>query len=655
MQVHTNAVSLSHAGAIAVARQAFFETGAMPQGQVDDAVLRSWVRCRDAGRHHREPCDFSVDRADELRALLERERVLCDAAAPELERLGRAVAGAGYAVLLTNSRSRALAVVGQLDRHGASLRAAFRPGVDLSENAIGTNAMSNAVIEGRAVRVFADEHFFAMNGSFHCLAAPVFDPFGHAVGSVDVTRDTGGASAAPLVLVQACAQAIERRLFERLEGFLLLRLGWHAAHSAVSGESMLAFGPDGELLALDRAASALLSIPQQRRGMHFNDVFEDGFAALVGEVRRGQAPASLRLQDGVLVFAQSMELRNMPQMPARTAAAPAAHVPEFGDASTRTAFLRARTALDGGLPILLAGETGTGKEVAARALHAASARAQGPFVAINCAAVPAELIEAELFGHAEGAFTGARRGGAMGKIEAAHRGTLFLDEIGDMPLHLQAVLLGALERREVTRLGSLQARKVDLQLICASHRPLQEMVALRQFREDLYFRLAGYSLRMPPLRERGDLDLLVDTLLVEEAGDIGSLRLEDAAREALLRHAWPGNVRELRYAIRHARAMAVLPGHISLADLPEGLSATLPSPEQQALPAPQAVAAVLAPATRHLGDIERQTIEAVLIECEQNMTLAARRLGIGRATLYRKVKAKRDVTKARACATGTAS
>jgi transcriptional regulator of acetoin/glycerol metabolism len=205
-------------------------------------------------------------------------------------------------------------------------------------------------------------------------------------------------------------------------------------------------------------------------------------------------------------------------------------------------------------PVLLCGETGSGKEVFARAVHDGSPRAGGAFVAVNCASIPDSLIESELFGYRAGAFTGAQRSGRRGKIAQADGGTLFLDEIGDMPLELQARLLRVLEERQVTPLGSEEVITVDFQLLSASHRNLLELVEQGRFREDLYYRLAGVELRLPPLRERSDRAELIRSLLVAEGG--AESQLTPQAQERLMAYPWPGNVRQLRHVLRSACALS---------------------------------------------------------------------------------------------------
>jgi DNA-binding NtrC family response regulator len=275
-------------------------------------------------------------------------------------------------------------------------------------------------------------------------------------------------------------------------------------------------------------------------------------------------------------------------------------------------------------PVMILGESGSGKEVVARALHDSSPRSKKPFVAVNVAALPADLLESELFGHARGAFTGATAAKA-GLFETAEGGTLFLDEIAEMPLPLQAKLLRALQDGEVRRVGETRAFTVDVRIVCATHRDLSARVTEGVFRQDLLFRLKVLTLRVPPLRERRqDIAPLVKMLLEEERR--GDLRLTPAAVRLLESHPWPGNVRELQNAIKHGVALAE-DGIIDVAHLPEDITAPRPSPMSAA-----------DTASRPLADVEREHVLHVLQACGGSHVEAARVLGIGRNTLWRKLR-----------------
>ncbi|TMH05981.1 MAG: sigma-54-dependent Fis family transcriptional regulator, partial [Betaproteobacteria bacterium] len=283
----------------------------------------------------------------------------------------------------------------------------------------------------------------------------------------------------------------------------------------------------------------------------------------------------------------------------------------------------------------LRGETGVGKEVFARTLHERSPHASGAFVAVNCASLPENLIEAELFGYRAGAFTGAQRTGRRGKILQADGGTLFLDEIGDMPLDLQARLLRVLDERRVTPLGTEDTQPVDFQLVSASHRNLAELVSEGRFREDLYYRLNGIELHLPSLRERADRRELIQQILREEGSR--DARLTPEADQLLMNHPWPGNVRQLRHVLRTAVALA--DGHVvdhehfpslqaaPAQPLPTGPSAETPPPAPQ--PAPEGLNIIQAS--------ERQVLLRLLEQHRWNVSNVAKALDVSRNTLYRKL------------------
>ncbi|MBS7601115.1 sigma 54-interacting transcriptional regulator [Pseudomonas sp. RC2C2] len=287
---------------------------------------------------------------------------------------------------------------------------------------------------------------------------------------------------------------------------------------------------------------------------------------------------------------------------------------------------RARRGASSDSPVLLLGETGTGKELLAHAIHAASARAHKAFVSINSAAIPETLLEAEFFGTAPGAFTGAERKGRPGKLQIAEGGTLFLDEIGDMPLPLQSKLLRVLQEKEYEPVGSNQVIHSDVRIIAATSTDLQAAMARGEFRADLYYRLNVLPIQVPPLRERlDDLPALSEAIL-EELGS--QHELEDPAQALLARHAWPGNIRELRNVLERATLLADQP-RLSVGDVQAALGALAPLQVQlPPLSYKQACA-----------DFERQLLENTLARCAGNVPEAARQLGLGRSTLYKKLLA----------------
>ena len=299
----------------------------------------------------------------------------------------------------------------------------------------------------------------------------------------------------------------------------------------------------------------------------------------------------------------------------------------FGDPRMKRNVETIRKVLERDLPLMLFGETGAGKEVVAKAMHQASSRRDKPFVAVNCASLPETLIESELFGYKPGAFTGASRDGNRGKIVQADGGTLFLDEIGDMPLHLQASLLRVLEERTVVPLGGEKPIPVSIRLVSATHRDIRTLIAEGRFREDLFYRIHGISLVIPPLRERADRRELVLKMAQEEAG-AAEIGWEPEALARVIDYSWPGNLRQLRNVLRAATALCE-GNRIRLRDLPLELRET--ASETESATANEAE-------FNALDFAERDALLRVLEEMHWNVSRVAKSLGLSRNTLYRRMK-----------------
>ncbi len=619
---------------IVAARRAYFDCGSEDGDLIDPAIYRSWSRCLTAARSESEDVEFEPVGRARLSELVQRNQLLLEAGAGPLADLEKAIAGAGYAVLLTDSRGYAIAVGGAVAQQH-DIRQAFRPGVNLSEVAIGTSAMSCALNERRPVRVFGPEHFFSANKLFHCAAAPITDPRGRLIGTVDITRGSPEADFGALSLVTRCAHAIEHELFRRLSARAIFSLSWQPHPTEPAADLILAFGDDGEILATNEATRRFMGGDPCQGALSFEDVFEGRFGATLTLLHGGGGVIPVQLRSGIRMFAslwgQARASTGVGAVTARGRGGRAptganTPTPAFGDARIEAELALGLKAVHSGLPVLVQGETGTGKDVMARQIHDRSARRGAAFVAINCAAIPESLIESELFGYAEGAFTGARRGGAIGRIEQAHGGTLFLDEIGDMPVHLQARLLRVLESKEVCRLGGHASQQVDFQLICATHQDVAKAVHEGRFRRDLYYRINGFQLTLPPLRQRADFKALAASILADLSD--GGRSFTDAALAVLAAHRWPGNVRELRHALTYAHALAPQGEALAPAHFPRTLLADIAAGEAPAIPVDAGGA---------LESLEREAIRQALRAAGGNVRLAAQALGISRATLYRRI------------------
>lgn len=624
----------SNPGAVIRARELFFDEGTLPQGLVQDAVWRSWQRCAEQGRKAGESIEFNQVNRSTVIDSAERNRQLILASEPAIVRLAGAMTGTGYGILVTDRDGACVTVHGPINTCGSMLRQALRPGVDLSEAAVATNAMAIAMAEGRPVGIFGAEHFFSQNQTFQCVAAPIYDSSGGLAGSIDISRDAAAPQFGALSLILDCAAAIETALFLQTPTHISVALSWRNDTSVQMSPAILGFGPDGEVQAVSRSGRHFLDIGTTIANLRYQDLFDGSYAEFLNDIKVCRHTIPLTLQSGLRIFARPLTSKRGSVWAARTIVPTQppneAVLPEFGDEGFQTSLQKAIRALSSGLPVLLQGETGTGKEVAARALHDRSAGRGGNFIAINCGAIPKDLIEGELFGYADGAYTGARRGGARGKLEEANGGTLFLDEIGDMPLDLQTRLLRVLENREVTRLGESVVRKLDLQLISATHQDLDSMMRENRFRSDLYFRLNGIRLSIPPMRQRSNISALIDALLHDEG--IAMDRVAPNFRTALETYSWPGNTRELRHALRFAKAMAIDDELLVMAHLPDTLRGIQLAPPESPKDLQSAPVKAL---TKSLKQIESEVMHRALAQSDGNITGAARQLGISRSTLHR--------------------
>ena len=653
----------AHDQRLLLARQRFFEQGMAPEGLVDQQIARSWERCRRFGLNEHNPLPIveGLDRVA-LKTEQDRNRYLLLQGRPIMEHVYEQIRESGSMVILADANGLLLETVGDVDFLNRADRVALTAGASWDENQRGTNAIGTTLLEEAPIAVLGGEHFMERNNFLTCCASPIFGPDGRLIGVLDISGDYRNQHYHTLGLVRLSSLIVEKRLFEAMHGSdIIVSFHSRADYLGSPKEGLAAVSPDGLVLAINRNGTEILGIRQVdavRRD--FSMVFESNLAALVDRLRnRPQASCELNvngrtihLQMRGLIPAPASAGRiydetSAPRSPRRPetspmpAKGPTLDTLNTGDARLQMAIDRARRILGRDIPILIQGESGAGKEIFAKAFHNSGARHNEPFVALNCASIPETLIESELFGYQGGAFTGARKEGAPGKIQQAHGGTHFLDEIGDMPLNLQARLLRVLQERCVTPLGSTRSIQVDISLVCATHRRLREEVVRGTFREDLYYRLNGLCVTLPPLRERTDIRQMVAKLAAAEAGEALPIRFSESALQAMERYDWPGNIRQLFNVIRVAIAL-LDDGEslISESHLPEELFEANPTAGPIAPPLrahdPWA-AAPLESSSGSLEEIGRQAALQALDTVGGNISAAARKLGISRNTLYRKL------------------
>jgi transcriptional regulator of acetoin/glycerol metabolism len=606
-------------------------------------VARSWQRC--LTEYGMQPAGARATQVLPPAALREREQRLGElfrVAVAEMESLYEQIAGSGYAVILADADATILHTISDPALTRAFRAAGLWHGAVWDERHEGTNGIGTCVAEQAPVTVHRDEHFMGYNLSLSCSGAPILDAHGGLLGVLDASSancaDPRLIQRHTMALVAMSANLIARWHF--LQAFpdaYILRFHSRPEFVGLLHEALLAVGDDGRVLAANESALAQLGQVDREGlvGRPIETVFQLGHAALAQ--RAASAPRAIWPIRDAEHGRRFHALVRAPQPRARAVAVPAsvpapAHRYVGSDPRMQHNFHCAQQLFGRRVPILLQGATGTGKEAFARVLHQAAPWADKPFVAVNCGAIPEALIESELFGYTRGAFTDADRHGRTGRILQSSGGTLFLDEIGDMPLLLQTRLLRVIEEFEIVPLGGDRAVAVDLHVISASHRDIRQMVQAGEFREDLYYRLAGTTLHLPPLRDRADRTELIEQLLAEECADAAPLRLLPDALHALLAYAWPGNIRQLRNVLRTAAALCQ-DGVIRRSNLPQEL---LDAASADAPPgaADEAAACCRTP----LDSAEHAALLRELERHRWNITHTADSLGVSRNTLYRKIR-----------------
>ena len=694
--------------------------GAMPAASAQ-VIERAHQRSTAFGLRREQSADLQPLARDALAFTVARNEALCAHARPVMETLSAQIAGTQSMVLLTDAEGVILHALGDDEFVGRARRVALRPGATWAESSKGTNAIGTALALGEALQVNGTDHFLKANDFLTCSCAPILDPQGRVIGALDVSGDHRSQSPHTMALVRMSAKMVENHLFAKVFEDAV-RLRFHARPEFIGTlvEGLAAFTPDGRFLAANRSGQFQLGLSAEALSAHtFASLFGLPMSTVLAHARHGAAAGllTLKLPGGVAVRAlaeyagqpatllwqppdapanpPTLQHREratqQPAAPAGASGRPARARPapqglsslrylDTGDAQLAVVIERVTRLLGRDVPTLILGETGTGKELLARAIHHDGPRARQPFVAVNCASIPETLIEAELFGYEEGAFTGARRKGSVGKIVQAHGGTLFLDEIGDMPLPLQARLLRVLQERSVAPLGATRQVDVDVHIVCATHRNLRDMMAQGSFRTDLYYRLNGLVVRLPALRERTDLAVVMARLLRAQMADDGLPATSAVPRIApdvmalFEAHAWPGNLRQLHHVLRTAALLAEGEDCITMAHLPDdfmeecqaqrgparaavhasapgeapgahtlaGPGTPLPTEfAHPAHPAHPAHAAQPARAVPLLGETTHGALQQALAVHGGNVSAAARALGVSRNTVYRHLRAAR--------------
>lgn len=636
------------------------EMAEMEKKPGNEIIIRSHERSKKFGIKKQQQASRKILGEEELQSLLQTETALRDVAHPIINDFYKLLESSGFIIILTDEEACVLDVMGDRETIARAKRSGIYPGVYLNEENIGTNAMGTAIKENAPVQVSAREHFIEAFHVWTCSAAPIHDPEGEMIGTLNFTADKKLVHPHTLGLVMAAVRAIENSLQNQRIHNMLADSQQHAFSimnnltfgvMTITNDGLIEWINDFACTRLNIKRSLLINTPVDKLLTAWDDIRQElqsasrilDTEAVIGGAKDREtfnlSAFSITDPDGnyngaVLSF-REMEriIRLVNKYTGRQARF------TFDDIISRSANMKelvgyARTVADSPSTILIQGDSGTGKEVFAQAIHNASQRHHYGFVALNCGAIPPNLIESELFGYAEGAFTGAKKGGHPGKFELAHKGTLFLDEIGEMPMDMQVRLLRAIQEGSFTRVGGDKPIAVDIRIIAATNKDLKQEIENGNFRLDLYYRLSVIPLKIPPLAERrDDIDVLVKYFLRNK-----SLKLKkkipglSAETKIMLReYPWPGNIRELENFIEKT---VLLDGKVVLDPAPGPETGP---PAGHSLPA-TGTGSVNPDALLSMDEIEKRTIEEYLHILDNNISRVAKSLDISRNTLYLKMK-----------------
>lgn len=618
-------------------------------------IASSWQRCHNLSvdPHRAERCNIDLP---QLKERLFQNQRLIKIVRPVMERLYDFVRNTGFQVVLSDETGLLLDVIGDTDITSLTSQVELCPGGNWSEASKGTNAIGTAIFERKPVQVFASEHYCESNHFLVCSACPIFDVDGQMVGVLDLSGDYHNSNVHTLGMVVAAVGAIENQLrLQRATEKLYSAYRYSNILLDNMSDGLISVDNRGIITEINSKGAHIFGVdPKLVKGRHLTQlgnvqlpllqILDDGVHYEDKEIVCGQAgkkirsSASLLRDEGGAIIGAIATFREVSNWRTSSrqyylAAPSSSSVDDIVGTGPLMTELKTRTRMAAASisTVLLEGESGTGKELVAKAIHQNGPRQRNPFIAVNCAALPESLVESELFGYEEGAFTGARKGGQAGKFEMANRGTLFLDEIGDMPLSAQMKLLRVIQERKVSRIGASVEREIDIRIIAATLKDLKQEVEAGRFRQDLYYRLNVLNLRIPPLRERlEDIPELAHNLCIRVAArmKVEPKDFDEGLLEKLKSYSWPGNVRELENAIERAMNLAgddpiLTAEHFDQAIPDVELKASVPSD---------------AVSLRPLIDVERETILQAVSFYKGNIQKAANSLGISRNTLYRKMK-----------------
>lgn len=609
---------------VLAARYRFFQLDQVPHGLIPNTILQSWLRCRAHGlTEHSVPVHKKINVSPAQERACNSLLQLCH---PEIQHLQASAREGGSIALVTCPQGRIVNSLDSPDHANEAVLRSLAPFGSFCETDAGTNAVGTSIASRCAIDVLGPEHYLLAFKDLGCSAAPIFDVVGTVIGTLALVSSAERHHPYAMALIRKSVERIEHALFqETFRDANVLHL--HPDQQIIGStlEGLVAFD-NGKLVGANSHAAGLLELARE-------DIGRRRYSSLLkSRPPDGGDHALIEAHNGLMlhVFCEREPSKRAVRSGIPASDNPGRATKPVFDSRLEKLVQRSVQLLDADIPVLIQGETGSGKEVLAREIHRRSRRSGKVFVAVNCAAIPESLIESELFGYVPGAFTGARREGMQGLMREADGGVLFLDEIGDMPLGLQTRLLRVLQEREVTPLGAHRPVRVDFLLISASHCDLAQMVANGGFRADLFYRAAQSIIVIPPLRERSDRAQLIRKLWTAIGGETPRVTLSPESVTELARHDWPGNVRQLVSTLRILMALSKADSIIGVDDLSMALMPSIPLSKIAVEQHPTIMATTI-------EDIQENAIRAALEQCGGNVSASARKLGVSRSTLHRRL------------------
>lgn len=615
-------------------------------------IRKSWQRCREAGLTHSSEPIIEITDTHEFNHVLDENHGLVSATQQKvLPFYDNLLSNSNCIVMLADTQGQVLNTWGEQWNSGKESRRVFRHGVHWKEPLLGTNAIGTALETGSIVQVFHDEHFLSSNRFMTGSASPLFDAERRMTGVLSISSDAYIPTAHTLGMVKLMSQAIENQLIvsQFHSEYFLFWFNTSADNIDSQWSSLLVFDEHGTVISANRRAEVVLGSDLGLQNL--NQLFDVKLEQLLSHPAYTPFTLACRNQfnfHGIVIPPSIPKGRLLDFRKSKKTVRSASKEEildlerlNMGDERLAKAITQASKILDTDIPILIHGETGVGKEVFVNALHFSSERSDAPLIAVNCAAIPSELVESELFGYEKGAFTGANNKGSVGLIRKADKGTLFLDELGDMPLKVQARLLRVLQERKVTPLGSTVSYPVDFKLVSATNRQLKSDVEAGCFRQDLFYRVSGLNITLPALRDRTDKEELIKYLLKKYSSDQEQASMSIEVLSLFLTHPWPGNIRQMVNVIQIALAMAE-PDPVMFEHLPDDFLSdfeTERSQHEKMRPEGVVQQSIMNHAFTTNDVSKREQDWLTVYENEKgNISATAKVLNISRNTLYRRLR-----------------